>query len=223
MDGNVQIVNFPTFGIDLSQGQFDQRPGTSPLAVNVRAVDTSQRLRGGSRPGLTPFFGRGDASQVSGFNRIQSLSTIVRCDQGATFNSNFILIRNDVNYSETDHPPARDSPLTSNAITWYENTQPNKTFVTEPIVGVPDGGGTGRGTARFKISTDGFTVSLLCTFVSAGFPGPYFFSGHGGTFTLTQSAALFFNPVTSKLSSNWTVVSGSFIGNYFFNCYFPGP
>lgn len=223
MDGNVQIVNFPTFGIDLSQGQFDQRPGTSPLAVNVRAVDTSQRLRGGSRPGLTPFFGRGDASQVSGFNRIQSLSTIVRCDQGATFNSNFILITIRKGYSETDHPPARDAPILEQVVTWYENTKPNVTGVTGTVVGTPDGGGTGKGTATFKISTDGITVTLVATFQSAGFPGPYFYAGPGQVQTLTQAAALFFNPVTSALAGSWTVVSGSFIAIYGFNVFYPGP
>lgn len=71
-------LRFPTGGIDLSMGYTMQRPGTSPRAINVRGFDSgSQRLRGGSRPGLTPFFGKGSTEQVTGFHLIQSLTCIV--------------------------------------------------------------------------------------------------------------------------------------------------
>lgn len=218
MEEETRLVRFPFFGVDMSNAPSEQRPGTAPLGINVRAYDTGGRKRGGSRAGLSPWFGRGSTDQVSGYHPIQSLSAIVTCDQGATFQSNFIIVNIDIHYSESDSPPPRDSPVTSNPITWYQETKPNPTLVTEPVVGAPDGGGTGRGTAKFKISTDGTTVTLVCTFMSAGFPGPYFYSGNPETFTLTQLASLFFTG--SLLSSNWTVVSGSFIGNYFFVCYY---
>jgi len=223
MDKEPRIVTFPLFGLDVSQGPFVQRAGTSPLAINVRAYDVGLRRRGGSRPGLTPFFGAGSTEQVNGFNKIQSLSCIVTADQAATFDSQSLIVNFDVHYSESDNPPPRDSPITSNALTWYRNTSPTREYVTEPVVGTPDGGGTGRGTARFKISTDGVDVILDCSFISAGFPGPYVPSGNPIDFTMTQAAATFFNPMIGGMSSNWTVVSGSFIGNYFFNCYYPGP
>lgn len=77
-------VKFPTGGIDMSMGYNAQRPGTSPKAVNVRAFDAgTNRLRGGSRPGLTPFFGRGSTAQVNGFHLIQSLTCIVWVSESA--------------------------------------------------------------------------------------------------------------------------------------------
>lgn len=226
MNEETRLVRFPFFGVDMSNAPSEQRPGTAPLGINVRAYGTDGRKRGGSRAGLAPWFGRGNTDQVAGYHPIQSLSAIVTCDQGATFQSNFIIVNIDIHYSESDSPPPRDSPVTSNPITWYQETKPNPTLVTEPVVGAPDGGGTGRGTAKFKISTDGTTVTLVCTFISAGFPpvgADYFYSGNTKVFTMTQAASTFFNPSIGGLSSNWTVVSGPFIGNYFFNCYYPGP
>lgn len=71
-------LRFPLGGIDLSMGYTMQRPGTSPRAINVRGFDAgTQRLRGGSRPGLRPFLGKGSTAQVAGFHLIQSLTTIV--------------------------------------------------------------------------------------------------------------------------------------------------
>lgn len=216
-------LTFPFFGVDLSQGQFNQRPGTTPLGINVRSYDTNNRKRGGTRPGLTPYFGRGDTAQVAGFHKIQSLTPVVWCSQAATFNSAFVLITLRMDYNEADHPPARDAPTIEESITWYEKTSPNVTGVTGIVVGIPDGGGTGKGTASFKVSQDGVNVTLLATFISAGFPGPYAHSDAGPIQTITQSEALFFNPVTSRLAGNWTVVAGSFIANYIFNVFFPGP
>lgn len=73
-----QNVRFPTGGIDLSQAFTQQKPGTTPVAINVRAFDAgTNRLRGGTRPGLTPFLGAGSTEQVSGFHPIQSLTCIV--------------------------------------------------------------------------------------------------------------------------------------------------
>lgn len=71
-------IRFPLGGIDLSMGYTMQRPGTTPVAINVRGYDSgTNRLRGGTRPGLTPFFGKGSTSQVAGFHLIQSLTCIV--------------------------------------------------------------------------------------------------------------------------------------------------
>lgn len=214
---------FPFFGVDISQGPSDQRPGTSPLGINVRGFTTDLRKRGGSRPGLNPWFGKGSTEQVNGFHPVQSLSCVVWATQQATLSSTFIIVNFDIHYSESNNPPVRDSPLTSNPVTWYKDTKPIRTFTTEQVIGIPDGGGTGKGTAKFTISTDGTTVTLVCEFISAGFPpvgSDYFYSGNGKTFTMTQAASSFFAP-GGHLSSNWTVIAGSFIGNYFFNVYKP--
>jgi hypothetical protein len=224
MDDKELVIEFPFKGVDVSRGLFDQREGTSPFAVNVRGTEDGNRARGSTRPGLSPYIGGpGSTEQVEGFHLIQSLSAIVTASQAATFSSNFIIINFDVHYSESNNPPVRDSPLLSVPITWYENTKPNPTIVTNQIIGTPDGGGTGKGTAKFKISTDLVNVTLQCTFISAGFPpvgADYFYAGKPKTFTLTQLASTFFAP-SGHFSDSWTVVSGSFIGNYFFNVYRP--
>lgn len=214
-------IEFPRLGLDVSLPAFDQRSNTSPLAINVRAYDAkTDRLRGGSRAGLTPFLGAGSTDQVSGFHLIQSLSCIVTASQDATFNNTFAPLTLRLGYSETNSPPARDAPTIEVAEKWYQDTKPTFTGVTGVVVGTPDGGGTGQGTATFKISTDGTTVSLTAGFVSAGFAGPYSYSGPGQTQTVTQSFANFFNPAVSQLASSWTVVSGSFIAVYGFNLFY---
>lgn len=223
MDAETREIDFPYNGIDLSRGLNDQREGTSPFAVNVRGYGVDGRLRGGCRPGLTPYFGPNTVDQVAGFFRIQSLSAIVTASQGATFSSNKVILTLRMDYSEANSPPARDAPQKEVPITWYEGTKPNVTGVTNVIVGTPDGGGTGQGTAKFKIETDGVTVTLTATFVSAGFPGPYFYSGPEQVQTITQTFAQFFNPAISKLAGSWTVVAGSFIAVYPFNVFWPGP
>lgn len=223
-DNKTIKIPFPTGGIDVSQGLFNQRPGTSPFAVNVRGYDATGRLRGGSRSGINPFLGIGSTAQVAGFNRIQSLSCIVTANAEATFSgiSSQVSIRKF--YSEVDSPPTRDSPVTFQPFNWFPGTSPTITAVTAPVVGTPDDGGTGMGTATFKISTDGTTVTVVATFVSAGFPPPagmdYFYSGPAKVQTLTQSNVIFFNPALSTISSSWTVVSGGFIAQYVFNVFF---
>lgn len=75
---------FPFQGIDRANGYTQQRPGTTQDGINVRTYDSgTDRERGGSRAGLTPFFGAGSTNQVSGFNFIQSLSCIVTADPAA--------------------------------------------------------------------------------------------------------------------------------------------
>lgn len=225
MNEKFRSLQFPKFGLDVSTPAFDQRPGTAPLAINVRAYDSvTDRLRGGSRCGLTPFFGAGSTIQVSGFNRIQSLSSIVTADQRNTFQNQFVTLTVRMNYSETDHPPARNAPQVETPFDWFTETSPTFPGVTG-VLSPPDGGGTGQGTCSFKISTDGVNVTLVATFVSVGFPGPYFFITPSVR-TLQQTNANFFNPAISQLTSDFTVLGGpgfSFIGNIFFNVFFPGP
>lgn len=49
-------LRFPRNGTDVSTAFSEQRPGTTPLGVNVRAFDPStSRARGGSRPGLAKY------------------------------------------------------------------------------------------------------------------------------------------------------------------------
>ncbi len=75
---------FPLAGINTSTAYHSQPPGTTPVAINVRAYDSgTNRARGGTRAGLNPFFGAGSTAQVSGANRIQSLSCIVTADPAA--------------------------------------------------------------------------------------------------------------------------------------------
>lgn len=224
MDKENEVIGFPFKGIDLSRGLFDQREGTSPFAVNVRGYDVTGRLRGGTRPGITPFLGAGSTLQVAGFNKIQSLSVVVTASPDATFSSQKVILTLRMDYNEANNPPARDAPTVEIPVNWYEGTTPTFTGTTGIVVGTPDTpGGRGFGVATFKISTDGTTVTLVATFQSAGFDGPYFYSGPGQVQTLTQSFAQFFNPAISRLASNWTVVTGGNIGNYIFNCFYSGP
>lgn len=68
----LQELLFPLRGLDLSSGYSDQRPGTTVSAVNVRACEPDAgRLRGGSRPGLTPYID----DQLGG--EIQDLNLVV--------------------------------------------------------------------------------------------------------------------------------------------------
>ena len=77
-------LRFPLQGINTSNAYHKQPPETTPTAINVRAFDSgTSRARGGSRAGLSPFFGQGSTAQVSGFHRIQSLSCIVTADPSA--------------------------------------------------------------------------------------------------------------------------------------------
>jgi hypothetical protein len=77
-------LRFPLKGIERSTAYHKQPQETTPTAINVRAYDSgTNRARGGSRAGLTPFFGAGSTAQVSGLNFIQSLSCIVTADSNA--------------------------------------------------------------------------------------------------------------------------------------------
>lgn len=216
--------HFPFQGIELSTGLNAQRPGTTPVGQNVRAQDAlALRIGGGSRPGLSSLLG--GTTQVSGFNLVQHLNQIVWVSRNALSPGNtFVPIHLKINYSETDNPPARNAPQVIYDEQWFIDTAPNFFNVKSGVLSPPDGGGTGQGTASFKIGSDGVTVTLTCSFVSAGFPGPYLYSGNPQSFTLTQSNALFFNPATSQIASNWTVVDtvNGFIGNYFFDVFYDG-
>jgi hypothetical protein len=78
-------LRFPLGGVDLSQG-FDRQPNiqlpsgeyarTTPLATNVRAYEpTSQRARGGSRPGMQKYVqGQIDSPRAS---HVQELNVVV--------------------------------------------------------------------------------------------------------------------------------------------------
>lgn len=211
---------FPILGLDITKTGFDQRNGTSPLAVNVRGYDRTGRLRGSSRPGLNPWFGAGSKVQVNGFNPIQHLAVVVTATQLATFNASVLSpLQATVNYSESDHPPPRNAPQIVVPNSWIEMQQPTLTIVTAVVVGTPDGGGTGQGTATFKFSTDGTTVTIVGTFVSAGFPPPvggYFYAGPPQVVTKTISQSSFFPPGTGFVAFTWTVVDfdHGYIGNY---------
>lgn len=77
-------LRFPLQGINTSEAYAKQPQGTTVIAVNCRAFDSGKnQLRGGSRAGLTPFFGAGSTSQVSGFHLIQSISVIVTASESA--------------------------------------------------------------------------------------------------------------------------------------------
>lgn len=64
---------FPVSGVDLSMGYAGQRPGSTRVGVNVRACEpTTQRLRGGQRPGLSEY-----AGAIPGGAKVQHLNTVV--------------------------------------------------------------------------------------------------------------------------------------------------
>lgn len=80
---------FPLKGIDLSQAFGMQQPGTTPVGLNVRAYEpTSQRARGGQRPGLLKYI----PSQVNGSNLIQELNSVVGSGFNAPGTSGSILV-----------------------------------------------------------------------------------------------------------------------------------
>ncbi len=67
-------MRFPIKGIDLSLAFSNQRPGTTPEGVNVRAYEPgTQRIRGGQRCGLSRYL----ASQPNGVTRYQELASLV--------------------------------------------------------------------------------------------------------------------------------------------------
>lgn len=67
-------IPYPVYGIDVAVNEWEQRTGTTPVGVNVRAVDAiDQRLRGGSRPGLDRYINE----RVNGVAAIQHLAVIV--------------------------------------------------------------------------------------------------------------------------------------------------
>jgi hypothetical protein len=71
-----QMVNltFPISGIDLSQSFANQRQNTTPIGQNVRAYEpTTQRARGGQRPGLVKY----NPDQVNGLSVVQNLQVVV--------------------------------------------------------------------------------------------------------------------------------------------------
>jgi hypothetical protein len=69
-----QDLTFPQFGVDRSFAHGQQRPKTTPDAMNVRAFEpTTGRSRGGRRPGLSKI-----ADQIpEGSTLIQHINTIV--------------------------------------------------------------------------------------------------------------------------------------------------
>lgn len=73
-------LEFPLQGLNVTREYQLQPPGTTPAAVNVRAIDTlDERLRGGSRSGLSKLI----ASTVNGNAPIQNLSVLVTADEDA--------------------------------------------------------------------------------------------------------------------------------------------
>jgi hypothetical protein len=67
-------MTFPTKGIDVSAGFTQQRSGTTPAGLNVRAFEPgTNRSRGGQRSGLSKLA----TTQVNGLNFIQELFTLV--------------------------------------------------------------------------------------------------------------------------------------------------
>src|ERR1700722_1404154 len=207
-------LRFPLQGIDLSTGRNAQRVGTPPIGQKVRSyVAGTLRMRGGSRPGITPYI----PGQVSGTNLINHLNEIVWVTRAAIPGSVATALTMKLDYSEVNNPPARNAPTVNVPLQWFENTIPTFTGTTGVVVGTPDTpGGRGFGVATFRLSDDGTTVSVTGTFVSAGFDGPYFYAGAPQVQTVTQSDIGFFNPAFSSISGSWAVVSGGNICQYVF-------
>lgn len=79
MDDFYPSAQFPFLGVDVAWQNETQPPGTSPVGRNVRAFDRVQRMRGGSRAGLSRFLNE----RVNGEAPIQMLATIVSVDAEA--------------------------------------------------------------------------------------------------------------------------------------------
>lgn len=80
MPGNDKTANleFPLGGLDVVAEFQEQKPGTTPVAVNVRAFDTiARRARGGSRPGIVHYAPDAVPANVSLDMTIQHLNVIV--------------------------------------------------------------------------------------------------------------------------------------------------
>lgn len=70
-----QDIQFPAYGLDVSQGFDSQRPNTTNVGTNVRLYEPSTfRARGGARPGLLKYI---PAQMPNGPHLIQMLDTIV--------------------------------------------------------------------------------------------------------------------------------------------------
>lgn len=200
---------FPLQGLDLSTGRNAQRPGTTLVGQNVRSYDAGTlRMRGGSRPGITPFFGAGNTTQVSGTNLVQHLNDIVWVTRAALPppNNEFSVLAVLLEYGEEKFPPGSQAPNVTYTPNWFVGTSPIYTLVsgTCPVL-LP--GSDGFSTSSYQLSISATTVTLVATFISAGYPGPYFFSGQPQVQTLTQASSSFFNPATSGISGTWLVVN----------------
>ncbi len=72
-------LTFPVFGIELVRSFDQQRPGTTPKGLNVRAYEqASQRRRGGSREGISKY-----VPTRPGTGPIQCLAAVVSTDPAA--------------------------------------------------------------------------------------------------------------------------------------------
>jgi hypothetical protein len=68
---------FPASGIDVTNEEHQQRPNTSPLAINVRLRDPlHRRLRGGSRPGISRYIDAKVGGATSVIQHLEAITTI---------------------------------------------------------------------------------------------------------------------------------------------------
>lgn len=88
-------LEFPLSGIDVTAEFQEQKPGTTPEAINVRGFDPiARRARGGSRPGIAHFAPNAVPANTSLDMIIQHLAVIV--DPHATaLPQNFVTPQND--------------------------------------------------------------------------------------------------------------------------------
>jgi hypothetical protein len=137
-----QELAFPTAGIDLRGAYRDQAEGTTRSGVNVRGFEpTTQRMRGGSRPGLSKY---PVAQLPNGAHLIQHLNSVVVAD-GTALLSNFVFPAPTIADPSSpglpaSWPPGQTSRIPTGQIIPVGGTgaQPNKKFPFQTVV-VPSG------------------------------------------------------------------------------------
>jgi len=87
----VQSLFFPIKGLHKGGPLSAQPAGTSPALINVMSFDSSERARGGTRPGLTPV---AEVVKDAGYSQITRMQQIVVQVGGITTDRMVILARN---------------------------------------------------------------------------------------------------------------------------------
>jgi hypothetical protein len=99
-------LSFPVKGLDENWAYKAQPEGTSPDCLNVRPYDViSQRLRGGSRAGISRYF----ANPVNGTNSIQRMGVVIKSVLGGATSTTDPFTQGNGQLSSTNWIPFQES------------------------------------------------------------------------------------------------------------------